>query len=71
MLAALAVIFVSWITLGVVSIVYTDHVAEQNRRAWCGVLSTLDDAYQGHRPPTALGQQLAVQIHRLRIDSDC
>jgi len=53
------------------SIFYTDHVAEQNERKWCALVSQLDDAYRQQPPTTVTGRHIAADIHTLRIQFGC
>ncbi|MEU6387665.1 hypothetical protein ABZ847_29375 [Streptomyces bauhiniae] len=53
------------------SILYTNAAAAQSVQRWCGVVSTLDDAYRQAPPQTPTGRQIADDIRRLRADFNC
>jgi hypothetical protein len=70
-LYALVAICVSVVGVGAGAVLYADHVATESNRKWCGIMSTLDDAYVQARPTTSAGQKIAREIHRLRTDFGC
>lgn len=53
------------------SMVYANRVAAESERKWCGVVTTLDEAYRVTPPRTPAGQKIAQDIRRLRGDFDC
>ena len=61
------------LTIGYVTKV--DQRAEQRNvertREICGLIVVLDDAYQQTKPTTALGQNIADEIHRYRLRLGC
>lgn len=50
---------------------YANRVARDSEQRWCGIVTTLDDAYRATPPATPTGQQLAANISRLRADIGC
>lgn len=68
----LVVIYLSMFTALAAIILYTNHVAEQNDRRWCGILRVYHDAYAHNPPPpTQLGRDIQVQLERLYVDFGC
>lgn len=53
------------------SMVYANRVARESERRWCGLITTLDDAYREHPPQSDAGRQVAADIAHLRIDLGC
>lgn len=55
------------------SVLYANSVDRESNRRWCGVVTTLDDAYNqsGTRPQSQIGLDLAREIRQLRIDFGC
>lgn len=53
------------------SILYSNHVARESERKWCGLVTSLDDAYRAAPPQSQLGQKLARDIYQLRVDFHC
>jgi hypothetical protein len=68
---ALITVIVSILGVGFGVILYAQHIDEESNRHWCGVVSTLDDAYSEHTAVTALGQDLARELKQLRNDFGC
>ena len=54
-----------------VSIIYSNEAARQSEQRWCGVVTTLDDAYRQSPPQTPAGQKIARDIRQLRADFGC
>lgn len=67
----LAVSFVAAIVAAAASMLYTNHAAHESERKWCGVVSTMDDAYRDTPPQTPTGRKIAADIARLRADFGC
>lgn len=53
------------------SILYTNRAARESEQKWCGIVSTLDDVYQGQPPQTPVGRDMAEQLSQLRRDFGC
>ena len=53
------------------SMAYASAVAAESQRKWCGVVTTLDDAYEVTPPQTPAGKKIAGDIARLRADFGC
>lgn len=68
---ALAALFVVCIVTFVVSIVRTGIAVGNSERQFCGLLITLDGAYQTQHPTTPLGRTIAAQIHAVREAYHC
>lgn len=75
---AAVVVFVTLVVAVVGNWTYINHVdrqAEQRNvertREICGLITVLDDAYQGTPPTTALGRNVADEIHRYRLRLGC
>jgi hypothetical protein len=49
----------------------SDEKAAQSQRVWCSLIDTLDDTYQGQPPTTPTGQQVAAEVHALRLRLGC
>jgi hypothetical protein len=75
MFVAATVLLFSSITAGVVGIVAADRAARESEQRWCGVVTTLDEAYSGAatstRPQTTIGKKLAEEVHTLRLEFHC
>lgn len=67
----LVVVLVAAIVSSVASMAYANAAARQSEQRWCGVVSTLDDAYRETPPQTPAGQKIATNIRRLRADFGC
>lgn len=52
---------------------YANHVAYEGNRNWCGLVTTLDDAYSQspQQPTTAIGRRIAVEMKELRHEFGC
>jgi hypothetical protein len=50
---------------------YANRVARESERKWCGVVSTMDDAYRTSPPSTPAGRRIARDIAQLREDFGC
>ena len=68
---AVMVALVFAILAAAASMAYATRVARDSERKWCGLVSTLDDAYQQTPPQTPAGRQVAADVHRLRGQFDC
>ncbi|MEV5629194.1 hypothetical protein [Micromonospora tulbaghiae] len=79
---AMTVTFVVVVAFAVSAVVYANTRAEraerraeqidrESNRRWCGVVTTLDDAYQQTPPQTPAGKKIAVDIAKLRIEFGC
>lgn len=53
------------------SMLYSNRVARDSERKWCGVVATLDEAYKVTPPRTPAGQKIAQDIRQLRADFGC
>ena len=53
------------------SMVYANRVARESEHRWCGLITTLDDAYRSRPPGSETGRELAADIARLRRDLGC
>lgn len=80
LLYALVAICISVVGLSVAGWLYVNSLNEdtirqgiENDQKWCGVVTTLDNAYnqQPTRPTTQIGLELARQIHELRVQFSC
>ncbi|MDG4762374.1 hypothetical protein [Micromonospora sp. WMMD710] len=67
----LIVALVAALGAGLASIAYTNASARESERKWCGVVTTLDDAYEVTPPQTPAGRKIAEDIARLRADFGC
>lgn len=75
---ALVAVFCSMFLAVAASVLYANHVgrvsdrkAEESQRKICGIISTIDDAYQSTPPSTPTGRRLADEIHRYRQSLNC
>lgn len=68
---SLLAIFTSMLALTVVSLTYSNYVADETGRKWCSLVLTLDDIYTHTPPQTPAGQQVAKEIHDLRVNLKC
>ena len=59
------------VVLFVTTIWYANHEARVSQRAWCSLISTLDDTYHQQPPTTPTGQQVAAEVHALRLQLGC
>ena len=53
------------------SMVYANKVARDSQRQWCGVVTTLDDAYRQTPPQTPAGKKIATDVAELRARFGC
>ena len=67
----LAVSFLCAFLAAAASMIYANKVARDSQRQWCGVVTTLDDAYKATPPQTPAGVKIARDIKRLRTKFDC
>lgn len=68
----LAVVYASMFLAVLGNMLYTNHVADQTNRRWCGVLRVYHDAYaRNPAPETQLGKDIKAQIEQLYTDFDC
>ncbi|MFI6332906.1 hypothetical protein ACIBBG_31945 [Micromonospora chersina] len=67
----LAVSFLCAFLAAASAMIYTNRVARESERKWCGIVSTMDDAYADTPPQTPAGRKIAVDIARLRADFGC
>jgi hypothetical protein len=67
----LAVSLVSTFVAAAASMLYANHTARESERKWCGIVSTMDDAYRATPPQTPAGRKLAADIRHLRVDFGC
>jgi hypothetical protein len=63
--------YIACMLMTIVSITYADHIDSQSNRRWCGVMTTLDDAYTEVPPQQPAGIHLAQEIKTLRHEFDC
>jgi hypothetical protein len=59
------------VVLGGLEIWYSNHVARESNRAWCSLIDTLDDTYRQQPPTTPTGEQVAAEVHALRLRLGC
>lgn len=77
-IVVLLTVLLSSAGLAVSGIIYTDHVAEQQRQddirrsqEICGLIKLFDDAYRQQQPGTELGRRVATEMHRYREALHC
>ena len=75
---AAVVVFVTLVVLGLGNWAYIRHVDQvaeernvQRAREICGLIVVLDDAYRETPPTTALGRNVALEIHAYRARLGC
>ncbi|MEU4367565.1 hypothetical protein [Micromonospora chersina] len=68
---ALAVSFVCAFLAAGAAMIYANKVARDSERKWCGIVSTMDDAYRQTPPQTPAGRKLAADIAQLRGQFGC
>jgi hypothetical protein len=67
----LLAVFISVLALSISGVLYTNHVARESERKWCGMMVGLDEAYKETPPNTATGRNIAREIRYLRESFDC
>lgn len=67
----LAVSFVCAFLAAGASMVYANKVARDSERKWCGIVSTMDDAYRATPPRSPAGRKVAADIAQLRSQFGC
>lgn len=67
----LVVALVFAVAAAATSMFYANRVAAQAGQRWCGIVTTLDDAYRQTPPQTPAGRKIARDIRQLRADFDC
>lgn len=68
----LVVIYVSMFAAVAATMLYTNKVAQDTSRQWCGVLRIYHDAYANNpEPPTQLGKDIKAQLEALYVDFHC
>ena len=70
-LYAVLLVLVMSIVLYSTTIWYANYEARQSQRAWCSLISTLDDTYRQQPPTTPTGLQVAAEVHALRLRLGC
>lgn len=45
--------------------------ARESERRWCGLVTSLDDAYRSSPPQTPVGQRMAMELATLRMQFGC
>lgn len=72
---SIAISAVVALVLLVFTLWYTGKAARDSEQKWCGIVTTMDDAYASRpkdAPPlTGVGQRIADQMHQLRNDFNC
>lgn len=68
---ALVVVFISALVMTVVSVQYANYVDRESNTRWCGLMTTLDNAYTAQPPTTETGKTVAAEIHKLRNEFAC
>jgi hypothetical protein len=53
------------------SMLYTNHVAQQNEHEWCELLTFYDDYYKTNPPQNPLQERQADMMHRRVKALDC
>lgn len=59
------------VVVALTSLWYADHTQRVQQRQWCELMVSLDDAYRATPPATAVGRNVASEIHRLREAFGC
>jgi hypothetical protein len=67
----MTLIFVSMLALTVWNVWYTNHVAEQSSRRWCGTLAVFHRSYGQNPPQTQSGRDIRAQLDQLYSDFHC
>lgn len=68
----LVAIYLSMFAAVGTTMIYTNHVAGESNRRWCGILAVYHNAYaQNPAPPTQLGRDIQTQLETLYTDFDC
>ena len=70
-LYTLILLFFTVIVIGINSIWYANHVAQQNNRKWCSLVVTMDDAYRQQPPTSPTGRKVAADMAALRRQFGC
>lgn len=75
---ALLAVFITSIGLAVANVAYTNHVQQESERRnenrareICGLIRVTDDAYIQTPPTTAVGKNLAAEVHAYRVKLGC
>jgi hypothetical protein len=72
LIVVMIVVFVSIVAVGIGSVLYSNYVARESNRKWCGIVTTLDDAYtQSPAPTMPVGKRIAIEMKELRRDFGC
>lgn len=64
-------IYVSMAALGVGSVLYSHHVAQESEKKWCSLIGTLNEGYSRGNPTTPIGQKLKSDFAALNRDLGC
>lgn len=64
------------IAVVIAGVLYTNSVAQESERKWCGIVVTLDDSYAlprspGSPPPSTVGVRIMEEMKRLRREFHC
>lgn len=67
------VVVVVQLALSISVAVYANYVAAEANRKWCGLVSTMDDAYSQspQQPTTQIGKRIATEMRELRVSFGC
>lgn len=70
---AIAIIAAVVVVLLAANAFISSQTAKREGRKLCSLVITLDDAYRqaGTQPQTAIGRQVAENVHQLRLDLGC
>lgn len=75
---ALCALGVASILIGIIAIMYANHVGDQaynrsqtNLRQLCSIVVTLDDTYRQTPPTSELGRKIAAEFDALRVHLGC
>lgn len=68
---AMTVTFLVTIVFAAASVLYSNQIARDSQRKWCGIIVTMDESYRRTPPQTPAGREIAADVRQLRKDFDC
>lgn len=67
----LLIVLIAAIASAAAAMVYANRAARDSEHKWCGIVTTLDDAYRETPPQSPAGRRIAVDLAELRREFDC
>lgn len=66
-----AMVYIVIVVVATNSVLYSNFQARKTARHFCSLVTTLDGAYLANPPTSAVGRQIAAEMHKLVRDLGC